>query len=254
MAYSAYHSDGGTYRRRRQFGDGMGCVCAMHYGEDNPSCKPADTRVHRRRMHYNMVQTCIDEACCGPDHTSCFLNCPVPLPDDASVGAETGSTEAPAAATDAPGTAAPGDETAAPGDTTGTGEPAVVTTAAPTAEVTNSTRALLEDAQDYYGDFLKYSTVVKDIAEQKRSGRGRRLQATDEGAGRMCPAAPEGCYEDFMAGGNSWSSDPDCEKMIGENMMCDQAEDTATASTEVEESGSRLAFVSAAFFVWFGCA
>jgi hypothetical protein len=62
----------------------------MHQGDgDVPSCKPSDTRIDRRRRReaYNMEQTCIEEDCCGPDHTSCYVSCPDADPSEASTTA-----------------------------------------------------------------------------------------------------------------------------------------------------------------------
>lgn len=355
VAYSAYHTDGGAYRRRREF-----CVCAAHGAEDAPSCKPSDTRIHRRRAEWDMTARCRTEDCCGADHTSCYVGCPSNLPDDAAVGATTaapvktvvsGDLTFKMSATDAADLASkfadPSQKAAVSAsfakslaasldgidqsdiaiteiavarlllegrslsDTSlkvtyeieydastdvstiaskvtsvdvssvatslqselsitgvtletpeapvaGTAAPAM-TTAAPTASV-NATR-MLEDGQEYYGEFLAYSSLMKDKAvaealeEQKRRLAVQALRGlqADDGKGQMCPDAPTGCYEDFFAGGNSWSSIDGCEKFIGDNTFCDQnAEDAA--STDVEESGSGLLFGSVALYVWMVCA
>jgi len=130
-----------------------------------------------------------------------------------------------------------------------------VTTAAPTTSVTENSTRMLEEShgykhkKKYYKKFLSASTL-KDAFEQKM----RRI-SEDDGAGQMCPEAPTGCYEDFFAGGNEWSQIPGCEEFIGANTFCDQSpEDAADVSTDVEESGSGLVFVGAAFYVWMGCA
>merc|ERR1719171_1184344 len=126
-----------------------------------------------------------------------------------------------------------------------------MTTASPTA---NATR-MLEDGEEEeaFEDYVTVQAVMlkkkNDAAEFDEKMRG--LQ-TDDGAGQMCPEAPVGCYEDFLAGGNTWSTIDGCDKFVGENLMCDQNPEDS-ASTDVEESGSGL-FISAAFFVWMGCA
>jgi hypothetical protein len=144
-----------------------------------------------------------------------------------------------------------------------------MTTAAPTAGAdssVNATRAL-EDYQAFKeylnefeargGEFLAYSTVMQDeavaTALEKQTRRLSDATLVDDGAGRMCPSAPEGCYEDFFADGNDWSQISGCETFIGENTYCDQNPEDA-ASTDVEESGSRLVFASVAFYVWMACA
>lgn len=217
VAYSSYHSDGGVFRRRRYFNDGGRCVCAQHYGEAQPFCKPMDTRIHRRRQQFNMQERCEQEQCCGPEHTNCFVNCPVPLPDDASV-----------------------DD--------------YYTTATPTGAANAS------DARQLEGDHTdddETETIMNDESFRKEYlFKMRRLsELVDDGAGRMCPSAPPGCLEDFLEAGTEWENDPACSKFIGDNMYCDQtAEDAEDDDTEVEESGTRLGFLSAAFFVWMGCA
>lgn len=190
-----------------------------------------------------METRCMNEACCGPEHTSCYVGCPVPLPDDADDGEASPTT---AATTAAATTAA-----------------ATMTTAAPTAgadTVSNATRALVDSPdyeafKEYYGEFLAYSTVMQDTTVDTGLEKQTRRLNADDGAGRMCPAAPVGCYEDFFAGGNEWSQISGCEAFVGENTFCDQnPEDAETASTDVEESGSRYVFASVAFYVWMGCA
>lgn len=72
----------------------------------------------------------------------------------------------------------------------------------------------------------------------------------------MCPAAPPGCFEAFMANDGetstdeSWKEDDACAAFIGANLMCDQNPEDAE---EVEESGTGWGFLSAVFFVWMGC-
>jgi hypothetical protein len=80
--------------------------------------------------------------------------------------------------------------------------------------------------------------------------------ASESGGGEMCPAAPPGCFEAFMANDGetstdeSWKEDDECAAFIGANLMCDQNPEDAE---EVEESGTGWGFLSAVFFVWMGC-
>jgi hypothetical protein len=233
VAWGAYHNN--VYSRRNRY-----CTCAKHINDEQPSCKPADTRIHRRRAEYGMRQRCIDEQCCGPEHTSCYVNCPTALPDDASM--------------DGPDDAAPVTEAT-------DGPAAVGTTAGPTAgpdAVANATRALEDSANDN-DEETEAAWKTKALATYQEmditvQGPGLRRMSEDDGAGGMCPSAPPGCLESFIDAGKEWETIPGCSEFIGANLYCDQDPEDADDSTDVEESGTGLGFLSAAFFVWIGCA
>merc|ERR1719258_626787 len=49
-----------------------------------------------------MEAKCRDEDCCGPDHTQCYVGCPVPLPDDADTDGDAAAPTDGAADTEEP--------------------------------------------------------------------------------------------------------------------------------------------------------
>jgi len=110
---------------------------------------------------------------------------------------------------------------------------------------------MLEDGEEQ--NFDDYLTVSYAKKANEAVAFHAKMRGLSDSEGQMCPDAPAGCYEDFLAGGNQWSSIDGCDKFIGENLMCDQNPEDADSSSDVEESGSGL-FLGAAFFVWMGCA